>query len=205
MNKVKLIEYVLGNISPDSDNELKKLLQTKGIDKEIAKINEEIEQIASTVTPVKASSHLKSSIFSHIDEVNPHSLDGMANRVADFFQLPINKIQTMLKSVSDLTLPHWEKTFIKGAYLYHFKAGGDIAKAHCGLIYLKADTKVQEHEHLGEEHMLVLTGEIKTQEGKSYRVGDVLISKKGSSHIIQTAKHTHCVFAVKAFGDIKFK
>jgi quercetin dioxygenase-like cupin family protein len=205
MNDSKLIEYLQGVISPADDKELEKLLKSNGIDKRIAEISNQFENIALTAPSIKPSKELKSSIFSYLENKGSKKFSGQINRLVAFFQLPVSRIKEILDTTSDTSLDLWDKARIEGAYLHHFKAGGTLSEAHCGLIYLEAGAEITEHEHLGEEKMLVLQGEVTTSDGLTYQVGEIAISEKGSSHTLIAGTDSVCIFAVIANGGVDFK
>lgn len=205
MNENELIEYLLGERSPDDDKELKKLLVSKGADTKLAAISQQLENIALSTPSVKPSTQLKDSIFSHIEKTGIEKFSGLINRLTSFFQLPVSRIKEVLETTNDTNLSVWDKTTIEGAYLHHFKAGGNLSGAHCGLIYLEPGNEITEHEHLGEEQMLVLQGEVTTSDGKTYQVGEIAISDGGTSHTLTAGKNSACIFAVIANGGVDFK
>lgn len=205
MNKTKLIEYLLGNVSPEDDRELFKLLEEKGVESELTELSAQIENIALSVPTVQPSKKLKDTIFAHIEKSGSEKFTGLTDRLATFFQLPIKRIKEILENSKDIRSSVWDKATIEGAYLYHFKAGGSLKDAHCGLILLKPQTKITKHEHLGEERMFVLQGEVATSNGETYRVGETAISKEGSSHTLISGNDSDCMFAVIANGGVRFE
>ncbi len=205
MNESKLVEYLMGNICPDDDTELQEMLMTHDIDVKLATISSQLENIAQAAPELEPSKQLKQSIFAHIEQSGTKKFVGLTQRIAKFFKLPIQTIEEILETTKDLTLPVWEKAKIEGAYLNHFQAGGDMADAHCGLIYLKPGTKITEHEHMGKEYMLIIQGEVTTSDGNTYQVGEVAVSSKGSSHTLVSGQDSDCIFAVIAIGGVEFK
>lgn len=205
MNESKLLEYLMGSITPEDDVELQEMLQNNGIDAKLATFSNQLENMALAVPEVQPSKQLKESIFAHIEQSGSQKFVGLTQRIAQFFKLPIQQIEEILETTKDVTLPVWEKAKIEGAYLHHFQAGGDFADAHCGLIYLKPSTKITEHEHLGKEYMLIIQGEVTTSDGKTHQVGEVAVSPKGSSHTLVSGPDCDCIFAVIAIGGVEFK
>lgn len=204
MNNIKLTEYLLGHLSPENDAELKSMLKSEGIGEKLSKLSKQLENIATTIPSVKPSKKLKQSIFDHIEKSGNQQFSGLIVRLTKFFQLPIKRINEVLDACKDINTSKWDKARIEGAYLYHFAAGGDLQTEHCGLIYLKSGTTITNHEHLGEERMFVLQGEVTTNNGKTYTVGDTAISHKGSSHTLVSGMKSDCIFAVIAIGGVKF-
>ena len=205
MSDTLLVEYLLGRLSPIDDNELQALLSSVGIEKKLALISNQLECVASSVSPVKPKKPLKESIFAHIEKAGSDKFVGLTDRLARFFQLPLMRIKEILDTTTDVTLPLWDKAMIEGAYLHHFDAGGDIKDAHCGLIYLNPGVTITEHEHCGQEQMFILQGEVTTSDDKTYQVGEIAVCKKGTSHSLRAGNDSVCIFAVIAQGGVEFK
>ncbi len=205
MNQAKLIDYLLGQLSPEQDSELAQLLKSKDIDKHLSELSKQLESVALKIDSVVPSNKLKQSLFAHLEKSGAEKFSGFIPRLSRFFNLSTERIKEILDSVKDVNLPLWDKAMIEGAYLHHFKAGGEISEAHCGLIYLEPGTQITEHEHLGEEKMLVIQGEVTTSDGKTYLPGEVAISDEGTSHTLKAGKDSVCIFAVIANGGVDFK
>ncbi len=204
MNKAKIIDYLLGHLSAENDHELRVFLADKNSESVLLECSQELENIALSIAEVTPSKELKTTIFADLQATGSEKYAGFIKYLMRFFQLPKATITTILDSLNDISAPAWDKSPFNGAYLHHFKAGGNHADAHCGLIYLKPGTKISNHEHLGEEKMLVIEGEVIIDDGKIYRSGELAISKKGSSHALQAGDNSAAILAVIANDGVNF-
>ena len=203
--ETKLFDYALGNIKVTDDPEFQKWLLQDEAQTQLAKIHEDFLIVASHVDPVKPSGNLKSKLFQSIgqlDELSPAKK--YMQQLSSFFKLPLNRIVNILNELNDFSTPQWETTLIEGAHVLHFDGGGEFSQAHCGLIHLRANTKVGQHKHLGDEYMFILEGSVKTDDGVTYTAGEIVKGPSGTQHSLVAGSEGDCVFAVIAMHGVEF-
>lgn len=108
-----------------------------------------------------------------------------AERVARLVQLPLAEARALLqRRVSD---GGWEPGPGPGIHFLHVTPGPALAGAVVGLVQSPAGQAFPEHEHLGEELVLVLRGGIEDGAGRCYEAGDLVSAPEGSQHSFRAA------------------
>lgn len=200
-----LIDYILGNIDAKQNIQLAELLEQNNIDQRLSQLSKDLE-VLNQVTPIKPSSQLRDNILNRISpsKANSNFLSGFSKRLSAFFRLPKHRIDEILKSANDLSLPDWDKHMIVGASLLHFNGGEGLTTADCGLIHLTPGNGVGRHVHNGDEWMLLLQGYLSCSDNNTYQPGDIVHRPKGTEHAVTAIGNQDCIFAVIADKGVTF-
>ena len=108
-----------------------------------------------------------------------------AERVARLAQLSVAEARALLQR--RIGEPGWEPGPEPGIYFMEVPAGPALAGAVVGLVFTPADQPFPEHEHLGEELVMVLRGGIIDDAGRRYEAGDLVSAPEGSQHSFRSA------------------
>jgi len=95
----------------------------------------------------------------------------------------------------------WENP-VPGVGLIHFAGGPAAATADCGFVRVAPGCRFPWHTHKGEEHSLVLAGQMREDGGRLLTVGDELLVVGGSEHDLLNDGTEDCVFAARATNGI---
>jgi putative transcriptional regulator len=102
-----------------------------------------------------------------------------ADDVAALLDVPRERALTLLQRLDDGAA--WEHGFFPGMVLQHAVGGPAVSNAITGFVRLAEGAVFPEHEHLGDEQVLVLQG--RCQDGDAiYGPGDRVAMATGSAH-----------------------
>lgn len=156
---------------------------------------DELDETAQTTTAVDIAAHGLVHVSEALDPVEPPS--GMrekllasiatqgrfarfAEATAKMLDLGIDQAKALLDRLHDLSLFENE---LPGISFYWCEGGPAVANAVRGFVRVAAGTNFPEHEHLGDEIVLVLQGSfVDTTRGITFHAGDSDIMKAGTSH-----------------------
>lgn len=108
-----------------------------------------------------------------------------AERVARLAQMTLDDAKALLQR--RVGGPGWEPGPEPGIFFLEVNAGPALAGAVVGLVAVPADSGFPEHEHIGEELVLVLSGGIVDDTGRQYEAGDLVTAQAGSQHSFRSA------------------
>lgn len=108
-----------------------------------------------------------------------------AERVARLVQRSVADARALLQRLGEDA--GWEPGPEPGLLFLHLPAGPALAGAVVGLVRVPPDRPFPEHEHLGEEQVLVLRGGILDPGGHLYEPGDLVTAPEGSQHSFRSA------------------
>ena len=87
-----------------------------------------------------------------------------------------------------------------GVRFRDFEGGPAIGEAHGGLVRVEAGSKFPMHGHVGEEHMLVLQGEVEDDAGNRYQAGDTVVSADGTAHELRSVGDEDVIYAARVIA-----
>src|SRR5262245_51956600 len=103
-----------------------------------------------------------------------------AERTAQLLDISLERAHALLDRLDDLTL--FEPAF-PGASFFWCEGGPAVANAVRGFVRVQAGTNFPEHEHIGDELVLVLQGTFHdTTRDCTHGVGDEVLMPAGTSH-----------------------
>lgn len=103
-----------------------------------------------------------------------------AEAAAKLLDLGVDQANALLDRLHDLSLFENE---LPGISFYWCEGGPAVANAVRGFVRVAAGTNFPEHEHIGDEIVLVLQGSfVDTTRGITFHAGDSDIMKAGTSH-----------------------
>lgn len=87
-----------------------------------------------------------------------------------------------------------------GVRFRDFEGGPAIGDAHGGLVRVEGGSAFPMHGHVGEEHMLVLQGEVEDDAGNRYRAGDTVVSADGTTHELRAVSDEDVIYAARVIA-----
>ncbi len=137
------------------------------------------EVLALSTEAVPASTELRERLERSLDAT--HRFDDLESVVAEIADLPIDRARALLLSI-DAPGTHWDPGPAEGIELLHFEGGPKVRDAVTGVVRHAPGARFPEHDHVGEETVLVLQGECIDDDGAIYRTGDVAPRGPGAPH-----------------------
>jgi putative transcriptional regulator len=110
-----------------------------------------------------------------------HRFDDLEEMVANLADLPIDQARALLLRV-DAPSTKWDPGPGEGIELLHFEGGESVRNAVTGFVRHAPGTTFPEHEHVGDEKVLVLQGAFEDADGVVYRSGDLAERGPVSAH-----------------------
>ena len=135
-------------------------------------------QLSEALAPVEPPSGAREKLLSSISTEGRFAR--FAEATAKLLDLGVDQAKALLDRLHDLSL---FDNALPGISFYWCEGGPAVANAVRGFIRVAAGTNFPEHEHLGDEIVLVLQGSfVDTTRGITFHAGDSDIMKAGTSH-----------------------
>lgn len=115
------------------------------------------------------------------------------DRVAALFDLSEDAARAELDSIDQPDA--WDE-LLPGIRFRDFAGGPALGDAHGGLVRMAPGTVFPTHVHMGDETVLVLQGQLGSDDGRVLRAGDVLVSTDRSSHVLEAVGAQELIYAV---------
>jgi len=162
---------------------------------ELASYQDAASLIGSAAPAVQPPAYLKVRLMA---SVGGGRFEKFATRFGAIFDVALDRAREMLGWVDDPT--KWVSSGLPGMQAIHFAAGPACAGADTGYVELAPGAQFPLHEHVGEEHTLVLAGTAVDADGTIFRPGDEVVKPPGTKHDFVAGPGEPLVFAVRAFG-----
>ncbi len=116
------------------------------------------------------------------------------------FNLGADAVQAFLDRATRAA--SWVAGPLEGVELLHLDGGPRVAGADCGLVRLAPGTPFPDHDHLGNEAVLILQGRYRDVGGTVYHPGDLHEMRPGQRHSYVVLPDQPCIVAVVLFEGI---
>lgn len=116
------------------------------------------------------------------------------------FDLGADAVQAVLDRAAEAS--SWVASPLPGVELLHFDGGPRLEAADCGLVRLAPSTPFPDHDHLGDETVLLLQGGYLDASGTTYHPGDVHEMHPGERHSYVVLPDEPCIVAVVLYDGI---
>ncbi len=140
-----------------------------------ARVDFEALLVAAPESPPAA---LRSRLLDALAVTN--RFDDLEESVAELTGLPREEAKALLLDVDRAHV--WEPGPSEGVELFHFTGGEKVQGAVTGFVRIQPGMAFPDHEHVGEEHVLVLSGTLEEQSGERYHPGEIAKMPTGSKH-----------------------
>ena len=138
------------------------------------------------VEPASPASELKARLMDSVRST--HRFDDLELLVAELADVPPRDAAALLLAVD--TDDVWDRGAALGVDVFHFTGGPKVRDAITGFIRMSPGGTFPEHEHVGDEAVLVMTGTIADSGGTLYQPGDVARMSAGSRHSFRAVGQT---------------
>ena len=148
------------------------------------------------VAPIPAPNAVKARL---LVSVGQSKWERFAARFGAIFDVGIDKARELLGLIERPA--SWENP-LPGVGLVHFDGGPAAAAADCGFIRIAPGCRFPWHTHNGDEHSIILAGQVREHGGKLLSPGDELVVAEGSSHDVVNESTEDAIFAARAMKGI---
>lgn len=119
------------------------------------------------------------------------------DRMMALFDLPEAAANAELASIDDGE--GW-MDMVPGVRFRDFEGGPAIGEAHGGLVRVAPGASFPDHEHVGDEAMLMLQGEVEDDRGTRYSAGALIESPDGSTHGLRNVGVDDVIYAARVIA-----
>ncbi len=175
-----LLDWLNGHLSPDQAQQLEDALTN---DPTLRLQHEGLGQIFSalaTPEPATAPRDGRARLFAALDDEPPYA--HFTSRIARLLDLPWDPALDYLRKLDDPQV--WEPGPAPGVQLFHITGGPRVAQSITGFVRIEAGTPFPEHEHVGEERVLLMRGTLIDSEQGTLRPGALAIMPPDTAHHI---------------------
>lgn len=203
LDETTLIDFALGHLDATERQAIEhELASSPELQAELQTIEETFTSVALSVEPVRPSQHLRTRLLASLQPQTRFA--GFAERVAQLFDLSLERIQELLQAIPMAPATPWAVGPIPGVSLFHFEGGpGVAATENCGLVHMEPGSIFPPHRHVGDEWALVLQGRCQEHSGKIFGLGDLIHKEAGSEHSFRVLGDEPFVFAVVLYGGLQ--
>lgn len=128
-----------------------------------------------------------------------HRFEHLEARVATLLDVSRADAAAMLLAIDEGG--GWAPALGPDVELFHVEGGPAVANAITGFVRMAPGTEFPEHEHLGDETVLVLQGSCEDASGEVFHPGDVAAMRAGTKHHLRATGSVRLMFlAVIADG-----
>ena len=189
----RLVDYAVGAISgsPIATGVADHLRDCVTCRAELAALEEAFSELPLILAPVTVTPDLRVQVLDAAKYTHLMALAGL-------FDLPSEAARAILDDDDA-----WVPGPFPGVSVVHLEGGPAVAGADVGLVQNPPGHVMPEHDHLGEERVLVLQGEILDSRGTSYRPGDVCVMRPGERHGHVAGPLVPLVFALVLWKGIE--
>ena len=139
---------------------------------------EALAALALAAPPVAPGSAMRDRLLKSVAATNRFS--AFADRVAALLDVSAGEAERLLSRIDDPSA--WAQTPLEGVSSYDLDGGPKVADALVGFVKVKPGHVFPEHEHMGEEHALVVQGACVEGSGRVARRGELVKMERGTSH-----------------------
>ena len=203
LDETMLIDFSLGLLDPTERQDVEReLAASPALQAELRAIEETLTGVALSVEPVRPSPDVRTRLFAALQPQTRFT--SFVDRVAEFFDLGVERARELLDSISAVPNTPWEASPVPGTSLLHLDGGPRVAEAvNCGLVHIAAGSGFPRHRHIGDEWSLVLQGSSQEDNGHVSQPGDLLHKEADSEHAFRVISDEPLVFAVVLYGGIQ--
>jgi hypothetical protein len=187
--------YALGVLAPEEVAAVERALQDQPhLADDVAEYRATTAELASMLTPVKPSAHVRQRLMSSIGGGRFERLLSAFSRI---FDVPADAARELLAWIEDPT--KWE-VMNPHCRLIHFPAGPACVGADTGIVCISPGGTFPYHGHSGIEITLVLAGTAVTNDGAVLRVGDEITEEPGHTHDLTNTGEGDFIYASRVYG-----
>ncbi len=186
--------YALGILEPGEEKLVERAVAgDPELATELASYQRAAEQLVAPIPPPA------SALARLLVSAGQSKWDRFAARFGAIFDVSIDKARELLGLIERPA--SWESP-LPGVGLVHFEGGLAAAGADCGFIRIAPGCRFPLHTHNGDEHSIVLAGQMRENGNRLLSPGDELVVAEGSEHDIVNEGTEDALFAARAMKGI---
>jgi hypothetical protein len=190
--------YVLGLLEPGEVARVEKAVQgDPGLAAELRAFDDAAARLLDGVAPIAPPESVRERLIASIGPVPVGRFERFAARFAEMYDVTVARARELFGLIDD---PSTHDRAIPGAVLIHFEGGAACAGADCGFIILPAGAKFPWHRHEGEEHVLVMQGNLRDCDGTLIAAGQEDHKSAGSEHEFEALPGDDLIFCARVWG-----
>ena len=203
LDEAILIDFSLGLLDPVKRQDIEReLTASPALQAALRAIEETLTAVGLSVESARPSPDVKTRLFASLQSQTRFA--GFVDRVAEFFDLGVERVRELLDAISAAPNTPWEASPVPGTSLLHLDGGPRVAEAvNCGLVHIAAGSGFPNHRHIGDEWSLILQGSSQEDSGQVSHPGDLLHKQAGSHHAFRVISDEPLVFAVVLYSGIQ--
>jgi len=156
--------------------------------------------LATQLTSLRPSAGLRARMLEAA--TTEGRLSRFASVTAELLDLPVSGAQSLLDRLTDASC--WSEGLFPGMSLCHVAGGPRVKGAITGFVRIDAGKGFPDHEHLGDEEVLILQGScVDSIGGKVSKPGDRVAMPSGSSHRFDVRPGPDLVYLAVVFRGIR--
>lgn len=137
-----------------------------------------LAQLTEALEPVAPPPALRDRLLADVPATGRFAR--FAEAAAKLLDLPLEHAKALLDRIQD---PGLFSAEMPGVCFYWCEGGPAVANAVRGFIRVEAGVQFPEHEHMGDETVLVLQGSyVDSATGRTIQVGETSVMEAGTSH-----------------------
>lgn len=146
--------------------------------------------LALEATPVAPSDALRDRLWAALSVTS--RFDEHEARVARLLDLSLDRTRPLLTAIDEGV--SWARGPRSGIELFHVDGGPAVANAVTGFVRITPGTEFPDHEHLGDEVVLVLQGACEDSGGAVFRAGDEARMPAGTHHHLRAVGEVRLLY-----------
>jgi anti-sigma factor ChrR (cupin superfamily) len=139
---------------------------------------EALTSLALSLPRASPSPEVRKRVLESVSVTNRFEM--FAAQVAELIDVGIDKARELVGRIDDAK--SWMTTYVPGVFSYDLPVGPAAADAVVGFVKISAGYVFPDHEHLGDEAMLVVQGSCVDDSGTVIKRGDLIRMPPGTHH-----------------------
>jgi anti-sigma factor ChrR (cupin superfamily) len=139
---------------------------------------EALANLAMSLPRTAPSPQVRERVLESISTTNRFEM--FAAQVAELIDVTVDKARELVGRIDDAK--SWMATHVAGVFSYDLPVGPAVADAVVGFVKLHPGGVFPDHEHMGDEAMLVVQGSCIDSSGTVIRRGDLIRMPAGTHH-----------------------
>lgn len=186
-----LHEYALEILDSERTAQVKShLSRCRSCLQELGRINDLLVQSFEHDVSMTPPGDLRSRLLQDVSSIAPYSL--YHQQMADALGGTEAGLREELSSMPDPST--WAQGPIPHCRLFPCVAGAEPRNAIRTLVRMEQGSRFPEHEHVGDETVLIVQGSLRSEDGQVHRPGKVLRMAAGTSHGFDVPKGLDLIY-----------
>ena len=146
-----------------------------------------MSDVAAVVPPPDA---LRTHLLASLDVT--HRFDDLEGEVASLLDVDAEQAARFLLNIDRVEA--WSPGPVPGVDIFHVEGGPQVTDAVTGFVRLGRGAAFPEHEHLGDETVLVLQGALEDSHGRHVTAGEAAPMPAGSHHAFRVVSSVPLIY-----------